>query len=169
MSNVIIGLLGWQPKMCCDSDLWPPNSNQFILVLLWIFVPNLKKFPQGVFEIMLHRKGTDVRTARKHNASSHVCIKKGHIVLQNNKSEKHYWLNDSYPTLKEVKQQKVATVFPLRVMLHKSWLSYSGTNQITANYQRSISHFLWGGCGLIMVGVSLAQPLCPEQITEPDI
>ncbi len=33
-------------------DLWPPNSNQFIFESKWTFVSNLKKFPQGVPEIL---------------------------------------------------------------------------------------------------------------------
>ena len=52
-----------------DLDLWPPNSNQFIPESKWTFVPNLKKFPQGVPEILRWREGT----MWKHNVSGHSC------------------------------------------------------------------------------------------------
>ncbi len=37
--------------MTLPFDLWPPKSKQVILESKWTFVPNLKKFPQGVLEI----------------------------------------------------------------------------------------------------------------------
>jgi len=32
-------------------DLWPPKSNLLILESKWMFVPNFKKFPQGITEL----------------------------------------------------------------------------------------------------------------------
>lgn len=51
----------------------PPNkSNQLVVESLWMFVPNVRKFPGGVSELLCSRewnKHMDDRTRRKHNAS----------------------------------------------------------------------------------------------------
>ena len=33
-------------------DLWPPTSKEVILEFKWIFAPNLRKFPEGILEIL---------------------------------------------------------------------------------------------------------------------
>lgn len=60
-----------------DLDLWPwpldlqpSKSSQRILELRWMFVTNLKKFPQGIFE-MLRSQESDRRTTWKHDAFWH--------------------------------------------------------------------------------------------------
>ena len=50
--NIIFKFVGQRCVFWAHSDPWPSKSHQFILEPKWTFVPNLKKFPQGVLEIM---------------------------------------------------------------------------------------------------------------------
>lgn len=58
-----------------DLDLWPwpltyDHQNLVSASLSWMFVTNLKKFPQGIFE-MLRSQESDRRTTWKHDAFWH--------------------------------------------------------------------------------------------------
>lgn len=70
---------------------WPPKSNQCFLESKWMFMPNVKEFPQGVPEISPSR-GWDVRTGgqttRKHKTTGHSCISNTIYLSDHNI---HHW------------------------------------------------------------------------------
>lgn len=77
------GLAKKTQQVHSDLDFWQAKSNQCILESKWTFVPNLKKFPQGIPDILHSWEwGKRMNNPKKHNASGHSRRQRGGIKIR---------------------------------------------------------------------------------------